>query len=273
MAASRAPIRRRWCCPPIMDPLYGYETVNVEAQTRDPHSLLQLDAPHAGRPAQHRRLRPRQPALPLSEEPQGPGLSARATRARRILCVANVSRTPQAVELDLSEFAGRVPVELTGGSLFPPIGAAHLPADPAALRLLLVHARRRETDAPSWHTPAPEPLPDYVTLVLRNRLDQALWTAAARGARARDAAALPAEAPLVRRQGPDAARRRASPIWHRSAASATCCWPRSRSRRDGGDHSAGCCRLSIVLGGRAGAGAAARSLRWRACGAGGASAC
>ena len=39
-----------------------------------------------------------------------------------ILCVANLSRTPQAVELDLSEFAGRVPVELTGGSLFPPIG-------------------------------------------------------------------------------------------------------------------------------------------------------
>ena len=39
-----------------------------------------------------------------------------------ILCVANLSRTPQAVELDLSAFAGRVPVEMTGGSLFPPIG-------------------------------------------------------------------------------------------------------------------------------------------------------
>ena len=39
-----------------------------------------------------------------TREPQGPGLSARARR-RGILCVANVSRTPQAVELDLSEFA------------------------------------------------------------------------------------------------------------------------------------------------------------------------
>ena len=39
-----------------------------------------------------------------------------------ILCVANLARSPQAVELDLSEFAGRVPVELNNGSLFPPIG-------------------------------------------------------------------------------------------------------------------------------------------------------
>ena len=47
---------------------------------------------------------------------------------------------------------------------------AHLPADPAALRLLLVHPRRRRARRPSWHTPAPEPMPDYVTLVLRDGL-------------------------------------------------------------------------------------------------------
>ncbi|MFP3571212.1 alpha-glucosidase C-terminal domain-containing protein, partial [Paraburkholderia sp. SIMBA_030] len=39
-----------------------------------------------------------------------------------ILCVANLSRVPQAVELDLSAYEGRVPVELTGMSPFPPIG-------------------------------------------------------------------------------------------------------------------------------------------------------
>ena len=39
-----------------------------------------------------------------------------------ILCVANVAHSPQAVELDLSQFAGRVPVELNAGTLFPPIG-------------------------------------------------------------------------------------------------------------------------------------------------------
>jgi maltose alpha-D-glucosyltransferase/alpha-amylase len=40
----------------------------------------------------------------------------------RILCVVNISRAPQAVELDLSEFKGATPVELTAGSVFPPVG-------------------------------------------------------------------------------------------------------------------------------------------------------
>ena len=44
------------------------------------------------------------------------------TTATRMFCVANVAHSPQAVELDLSQFAGRVPVELNAGSLFPPIG-------------------------------------------------------------------------------------------------------------------------------------------------------
>jgi maltose alpha-D-glucosyltransferase/alpha-amylase len=39
-----------------------------------------------------------------------------------ILCVNNLSRYAQYVELDLREFAGLVPVELWGESPFPPIG-------------------------------------------------------------------------------------------------------------------------------------------------------
>src|SRR5260370_952986 len=35
-----------------------------------------------------------------------------------------------------------------------------------------------ESASPSWHTPAPEPMPDYVTVVLRNHLDEALEAAA-----------------------------------------------------------------------------------------------
>ena len=42
-------------------------------------------------------------------------------QGERILCVANVSRAPQAVELDLAEFKDAVPIELTAGSLFPAI--------------------------------------------------------------------------------------------------------------------------------------------------------
>ncbi len=46
----------------------------------------------------------------------------REHEGERILCVANLSRAPQAVQLDLSEFRTAVPVELTGGTEFPAIG-------------------------------------------------------------------------------------------------------------------------------------------------------
>ena len=84
----------------------------------------------------------------------------RELEGETILCVANVSRTPQAVELDLSEFAGRVPVELNGGSLFPPIGQLTylLTLPPYGFYWFILAS---ETDAPSWHTPAPEPMPEY----------------------------------------------------------------------------------------------------------------
>jgi len=39
-----------------------------------------------------------------------------------VLCVHNMARSAQAVELDLSEFAGRHPVEMLGRSRFPRIG-------------------------------------------------------------------------------------------------------------------------------------------------------
>ena len=62
--------------PPIMDPIYGFQAVNVEAQASDPHSLLNwMRRMLAVRPAQG--VRPRQPALPVSEQPQGAGLPAR----------------------------------------------------------------------------------------------------------------------------------------------------------------------------------------------------
>src|SRR4029450_1046430 len=75
-----------------------------------------------------------------------------------ILCVANVSRSSQAGELDLSEFAGRVPIELNGGSLFPPIGQLTylLTLSPFGFYWFIL---ARESEAPSWHSPAPGPRP------------------------------------------------------------------------------------------------------------------
>ncbi|MGZ5909496.1 MAG: maltose alpha-D-glucosyltransferase [Reyranella sp.] len=162
--------------PVIMDALYGYETINAEAQARDVHSLLHwmrrmlaIRRQHAafGRGSLRFLYPNNRKVLAYLRELDG----------EAILCVANVSRSPQAVEVDLSEFAGRVPVELTGGSLFPPIGKLTylLTLPPFGFYWFIL---TNESEAPSWHTPAPEPMPDYVTVVLRDRLDEALESAA-----------------------------------------------------------------------------------------------
>ena len=69
------------------------------------------------------RVRARHAALPLSRQPQGHRLSARSGTTRSILCVANLSRSAQAVELDLSRIA-RPPASssCSAAASFPPIG-------------------------------------------------------------------------------------------------------------------------------------------------------
>ena len=97
------------------------KSVNVEAQSRDQHSLLNWMRRmltlrrnhHAFGRGTFRLLYPsNRKVLAYLREHED----------ETILCVANLSRTPQAVELDLSAFAGRVPIEMTGPSPFPPIG-------------------------------------------------------------------------------------------------------------------------------------------------------
>jgi maltose alpha-D-glucosyltransferase/alpha-amylase len=106
--------------PAIQDPIYGFEAVNVEAQLRSPSSLLNW----------MRRMiavRRNQPALGRGTfrflYPTNRRVLAyiREFNGEHILCVANLSRAPQAVELDLSELKGLTPIELTGGSVFPSI--------------------------------------------------------------------------------------------------------------------------------------------------------
>jgi maltose alpha-D-glucosyltransferase/alpha-amylase len=107
--------------PAIMDPLYGYQAVNVEAQERDRHSLLNwLKRMLAVRREHHAFGRGTQRFL----RPANRKILAylREYEGESILCVANLSRTAQAVELDLSEFEGRTPVEMSGGTPFPSVG-------------------------------------------------------------------------------------------------------------------------------------------------------
>ena len=152
--------------PSIQDPLYGYQAVNVEAQWRDPHSLLNWTRRMLAVRRQHRAfgrgtqrfLRPmNRKVLAYLREYEG----------ETILCVANVSRTAQAVELDLSEFTGRVPVELSGGAAFPMIGKLSylLTLPPYGFGWFLLSA---EAQAPVWSSATPGPLAEQFTFVIRN---------------------------------------------------------------------------------------------------------
>jgi maltose alpha-D-glucosyltransferase / alpha-amylase len=107
--------------PVIMDPVYGYEAVNVETQRESSASLLRWNRRMIG-------IRRRNPALslgPLAELGTS-NLSVfafvREYGEDRVLCVYNLSRFPQPTELDLQQYKGMSPVELTGEVPFPVIG-------------------------------------------------------------------------------------------------------------------------------------------------------
>jgi maltose alpha-D-glucosyltransferase/alpha-amylase len=111
--------------PVIMDPVYGYQAVNVEAQSAAAQSLLNWTR----RMIQVRR---EHPAFGLGDftelgcsNPSVLAYRRHHTNAHEndlVICVNNMSRFPQPVELDLSEHQGGVLFELTGGVRFPPIG-------------------------------------------------------------------------------------------------------------------------------------------------------
>ena len=145
---SRADPQRLYL-PPIMDPVYGFQAVNVEAQARNPSSLLnwtrRMIAMRKGYKAFGRG------SLHFLEPGNRKVLAyLREYRDETILCVANLSRYPQAVELDLSKFENRVPVEVLGRVSFPPIGKL-----PYLLTLpgYGYYVFRLATDAPppAWH--------------------------------------------------------------------------------------------------------------------------
>ncbi|MGH8286515.1 MAG: maltose alpha-D-glucosyltransferase [Steroidobacteraceae bacterium] len=145
---SRADPQRLYL-PPIMDPIYGYQAVNVEAQIRDRSSLLNW---------MKRMLQVRKSSQAFGRGTLRfirPGNRKVLAYLRQygedtILCVANLARSAQPVELDLSAHKGSVPIELLGRTTFPPIG--ELPY------LLTLHgygfywfALRRGVQAPVWH--------------------------------------------------------------------------------------------------------------------------
>ena len=125
--------------PAIQDPIYGFDAVNVEAQRRSPASLLNWMRRMIAIRRTHQALGRGSLRFLYPRTARSWPMCA-STRARRILCVANVSRAPQAVELDLSDFKGRVPHRADRRRLFPADRRTALSPDAAGLRLLLVRA-------------------------------------------------------------------------------------------------------------------------------------
>jgi maltose alpha-D-glucosyltransferase/alpha-amylase len=135
--------------PPVMDPIYGYEAVNVEAQSRNPSSLLnwmkrlitvRKNHQAFGR-GMLRFLRPGNRKILAYIREYGNDT---------VLCVANLARSAQPVELELGDYEGRVPLELMGRTAFPPIGEL-----PYLLTLpgygFYWFSLTSDVDEPTWH--------------------------------------------------------------------------------------------------------------------------
>jgi len=117
---STADPERLWL-PLISNAVFGYQAVNVESQERNPTSLLNWTR----RLIEVRRLTPvfGRGSIDFLKPDNHRVLAFTRTLGREtILVVSNLAGTAQAVELDLSRFAGAIPIEMFGGSIFPRIG-------------------------------------------------------------------------------------------------------------------------------------------------------
>jgi maltose alpha-D-glucosyltransferase/alpha-amylase len=168
---SRADPQRLYL-PPIMDAIYGYQSINVEAQQRSQSSLLNWMRRMVTVRKNHsafgrgglRLLYPRNRKILAF---------VREHDDQRILCAFNMGRSAQAVELDLREFRGAVPIELTGNSAFPPVGdLPYMLTLPGYGFYWFVLAT--EAQEPRWRLATPEPAPDFLTLIATDQWQSCL---------------------------------------------------------------------------------------------------
>jgi maltose alpha-D-glucosyltransferase / alpha-amylase len=160
---SRADPQRLFL-PPIMDSIYGFEAVNVEAQQREPGSLLNwMKRMLAVR--RHHQAFGRGQLTFLHPGNRKILAYVREYGDNVILCVANLARSAQPVELDLARYKGRVPVELMGRTAFPPIGELPYLLTLPGHNFYWFRLATGE-DVPTWHAErlAPEELPMLVLI-------------------------------------------------------------------------------------------------------------
>jgi maltose alpha-D-glucosyltransferase/alpha-amylase len=157
---SRADPARLYA-PPIMDPVYGYESVNVEAQSRSLSSQLS---------ATKRLISVRKSTLAFGRgtmtfiRPTNRAVLAyvRQYQDEVILCVANLSRAAQATELDLSPWKDRIPQEMLGRTRFPAIGELPYMITLGPYGFYWFQLQERDKSEPV----TPSAVPEFETLVV-----------------------------------------------------------------------------------------------------------
>ena len=150
--------------PVIMDPIWGYQSINVEAQLSDQSSLLHWTRNmialrklfHVFGRGTQEFLNPENRKILAYVRQYDDGAS------ETILCVANLSRFSQPVCLDLSKYAGMIPVEMLGYVTFPTITAQGYPLTLAPYSFLWLELQPAPAVPEPVHVPQAEPVLDLI---------------------------------------------------------------------------------------------------------------
>ena len=174
--------------PVIMDPIWGYQAINVEAQLSDQSSLLHWTRNMIalrklfrvfGRGTLEFLVPENRKVLAYIRhyDPDSPSVFATAPASaadvgatETVLCCANLSRFAQPVSLDLSRFAGMVPVEMLGYVQFPPIDKTPYAITLAPYSFLWLELQPAPVAPDTSPSEAPEAALDLVTASWRDLL-------------------------------------------------------------------------------------------------------
>ena len=108
--------------PPIVNPVYHYESLNVRSEERLPYSFLNFNKRVI-------KIRKKSHAFGrgdfkiVASENMKVLAFTRQYNDEIILCIFNLSREPTFFHLDLSHFSGLIPVEMSHDTRFPRIKA------------------------------------------------------------------------------------------------------------------------------------------------------
>src|SRR5271155_2697959 len=147
--------------PVIMDPIWGYQSINVEAQQSDQSSLLHWTRNmialrklfHVfGRGTQEFLNPENRKILAYIRQYEEDG------NCETVLCVANLSRFSQPVSLDLSKFAGMIPVEMLGYVTFPTVTAHPYPLTLSPYSFLWLELQSAPLSPEPVEVPVDEPI-------------------------------------------------------------------------------------------------------------------